>query len=176
MWRGMAANPGTYLLAVGLSAVFGAATVGVSQLLGMVTDRVVIPALTGDKGARADLGTAGLVLVAVAVVLAVGVAGRRIFAGVGYADIQAGHRRGVTRQYLRLPMSWHRAHPTGQLLANASSDVEAATGVFNPLPFALGVVVMILVAAVALFSIDTWLALTALTVLPLATLANVVFQ
>lgn len=176
MWRWMAANPGTYLLAVGLSAVFGAATVGVSQLLGMVTDRVVIPALTGDKGARADLGTAGLVLVAVAVVLAVGVAGRRIFAGVGYADIQAGHRRGVTRQYLRLPMSWHRAHPTGQLLANASSDVEAATGVFNPLPFALGVVVMILVAAVALFSIDTWLALTALTVLPLATLANVVFQ
>ena len=176
MWRGMAANPGTYLLAVGLSAVFGAATVGVSQLLGMVTDRVVIPALTGDKGARADLGTAGLVLVAVAVVLAVGVAGRRIFAGVGYADIQAGHRRGVTRQYLRLPMSWHRAHPTGQLLANASSDVEAATGVFNPLPFALGVVVMILVAAVALFSIDTWLALTALTVLPLATLANVIFQ
>ena len=176
MWRGMAANPGTYLLAVGLSAVFGAATVGVSQLLGMVTDRVVIPALTGDKGARADLGTAGLILVAVAVVLAVGVAGRRIFAGVGYADIQAGHRRGVTRQYLRLPMSWHRAHPTGQLLANASSDVEAATGVFNPLPFALGVVVMILVAAGALFSIDTWLALTALTVLPLATLANVVFQ
>src|SRR5665648_994825 len=176
MWRGMAANPGTYLLAVGLSAVFGAATVGVSQLLGMVTDRVVLPALTGDKGARADLGTAGLVLVAVAVVLAVGVAGRRIFAGVGYADIQAGHRRGVTRQYLRLPMSWHRAHPTGQLLANASSDVEAATGVFNPLPFALGVVVMILVAAVALFSIDTWLALTALTVLPLATVANVVFQ
>ena len=176
MWRGMAANPGTYLLAVGLSAVFGAATVGVSQLLGMVTDRVVIPALGGDKGARGDLGTAGLVLVAVAVVLALGVAGRRIFAGVGYADIQAGHRRGVTRQYLRLPMSWHRAHPTGQLLANASSDVEAATGVFNPLPFALGVVVMILVAAVALFSIDTWLALTALTVLPLATLANVVFQ
>jgi len=176
MWRGMAANPGTYLLAVGLSAVFGAATVGVSQLLGMVTDRVVIPALGGDKGARGDLGTAGLVLVAVAVVLALGVAGRRIFAGVGYADIQAGHRRGVTRQYLRLPMSWHRAHPTGQLLANASSDVEAATGVFNPLPFALGVVVMILVAAVALFSIDMWLALTALTVLPLATLANVVFQ
>ena len=176
MWRGMAANPGTYLLAVGLSAVFGAATVGVSQLLGMVTDRVAIPALAWDKGARGDLSTAGLVLVAVAVVLAVGVAGRRIFAGVGYADIQAGHRRGVTRQYLRLPMSWHRAHPTGQLLANASSDVEAATGVFNPLPFALGVVVMILVAAVALFSIDTWLALTALTVLPLATLANVVFQ
>lgn len=176
IWRGMAAHPRTYLLAVGLSALFGAATVAVSQVLGAVTDRVVIPALSGSQEARADVGSAGLVLAAVALVLAVGVAGRRIYAGIGYSDIQAGHRRAVTRQYLRLPMSWHRAHPTGQLLANASSDVEAATGVFNPLPFALGVVVMIVIAAVALFSIDGWLALTALTVLPLAIVANLVFQ
>ena len=172
----MAAHPGTYLLAVGLSAVFGATTVAVSQVLGQITDRVVIPALAGSAQARADLGSAGLILVGVAVVLALGVAGRRIFAGIGYAEIQADHRRGGTRQYLRLPMSFHRAHPTGQLLSNASADVEAATGVFNPLPFALGVVVMIAVAAVALFAVDPWLALTALTVLPLAVVANVVFQ
>ncbi len=176
VWRGMRSHPRTYVLAVGLSAIFGAATVAVSQVLGRITDTVVVPALAGDAAGRARLGLAGLALVAVALVLALGVAGRRIFAGIGYADIGAGHRRGVTRQYLRLPMSWHRAHPTGQLLANASSDVEAATGVFNPLPFALGVVVMIGVAAVALFSVDAWLALTALTVLPLAVLANVVFQ
>ena len=176
IWRGMAAHPRTYALAVGLSAVYGASTVAVSQVLGAVTDRVVIPALAGSVEARGDLDLAGWALVAVSVVLAVGVAGRRIFAGVGYSDIQADHRRGVTRQYLRLPMSFHRAHPTGQLLSNASADVEAATGVFNPLPFALGVVAMIVVAAVALFTVDAWLALTALTVLPLAVLANVVFQ
>ncbi len=176
MWRGMASHPRTYVLAVGLSAVFGAATVGVSRVLGAVTDRVVVPALEGDADARASIWTAGLVLAGVAVVLALGVAGRRIFAGIGYADIGADHRRGVTRQYLRLPLAWHRTHPTGQLLANASSDVEAATGVFNPLPFALGVVVMIAVAAVSLFTTDVWIAVTALTVLPLAVLANVVFQ
>lgn len=176
LWRGMRAHPVTYVLAVGLSGVFGAATVAVSQVLGEVTDRVVVPALAGDADARGDLGLAGLALVAVAVTLAVGVAGRRIFAGIGYSDIGADHRRGVTRQYLRLPLSWHRRHPTGQLLANASSDVEAATGVFNPLPFALGVVVMIVVAAVALFAVDAWIAVTALAVLPLAVLANVVFQ
>jgi len=176
VWRGMAAHPRTYVAAVGLSAVFGAATVAVSQVLGRVTDQVVVPALAGDADARARIGLAGLALVVVAVVLALGVAGRRIFAGIGYADIGADHRRGVTRQYVRLPMSWHRAHPAGQLLANASSDVEAATGVFNPLPFALGVVVMIVVAAVSLFLVDGWLAVTALTVLPLAVAANVVFQ
>ena len=176
IWRGMRAHPRTYVLAVGLSGVFGAATVAVSRVLGEVTDRVVVPALAGDAEARGDIGLAGLTLVAVAVTLAVGVAGRRIFAGIGYSDIGADHRRGVTRQYLRLPMSWHRRHPTGQLLANASSDVEAATGVFNPLPFALGVVVMIVVAAVALVAVDVWIAVTALAVLPIAVLANVVFQ
>ena len=176
MWRGIASQPRTYVLAIGTSAVFGASTVAISQVLGAVTDRVVVPALDGSAQARAQLWMAGLALLGVAVTLAVAVAGRRIFAGIGYAEIQADHRRGVTRQYLRLPMSWHRAHPTGQLLANASSDVEAATGVFNPLPFALGVVVMIVVAGFALFKVDVWLAVTALVVLPLAVVANLVFQ
>lgn len=176
IWRGIAANPWTYVAAIGVSALYGGLTVGISQVLGQVTDRVVVPALAGSDQARSLLPAAAWLMVAIAVALGVSVAGRRIFAGIGFAQIQAGHRRGVTRQYLRLPMSWHRAHPTGQLLANASADVEAATGVFNPLPFALGVVVMIGVAAAALFSVDLWLALTALVVLPLAVVANVVFQ
>lgn len=176
IWRGMSSQPRTYLLAVLTSAAFGALTVAVSQVLGRLTDDVVIPVVTGQEQSRSGVWGAGGVLLAVAVTLALSVAGRRIFAGIGYADIQADHRRAVTRQYLRLPMSWHRAHPTGQLLSNASADVEAATGVFNPLPFALGVVVMIGVAAVALFRVDVWLAATALVVLPLAVLANVVFQ
>lgn len=174
--RGIASQPRTYAWAIGTSAAFGALTVGVSQVLGQVTDRVVVPAVAGSPEALGSLWAAGLVLLAVALALALAVAGRRIFAGIGSSDIQADHRRAVTRQYLHLPMSWHRAHPTGQLLANASSDVEAATGVFDPLPFALGVVVMIAVAAVALLATDVWLAVTALAVLPLAVLANLVFQ
>lgn len=176
IWRGMRSQPRTYVLAVSVSALFGALTVGVSQALGWATDAVVVPALAGDGVARSRVWLAGLVILAVAVSLALAVAGRRIFAGIGYSDIQADHRRGVTRQYLRLPVSWHRRHPTGQLLSNASADVEAATGVFNPLPFALGVVAMIAVAAVALLRIDVWVALTALTVVPLAIAANFVFQ
>ena len=131
---------------------------------------------TSPRLNRRDLLRAGGVLAAVALTLALSVAGRRIWAGWGVAGIQADHRRGVTRQYLRLPMSWHRSHPTGQLLSNASADVEAATGVFNPIPFALGVVVMILVATVMLFSLDPWLATAALVVIPAAVAANIVFQ
>lgn len=176
MGRGIASQPRTYVLAIGTSAAFGALTVAVSRVLGWATDDVVVPAIAGDGVARDRIWLAGGVLALVAVSLAAAVAGRRIFAGMGVADQQAMHRRAVTRQYLRLPMGWHRRHPTGQLLSNASADVEAATGVFNPLPFALGVVVMIGVAAVALLSTDVWLAVAALAVLPAAVVANLVFQ
>lgn len=176
IWRGIRSEPWTYVLAIGTSALFGAATVAVSRVIGAVTDQVVIPALDGDSAAQSDIWMAGLALAAVALTLAISVAGRRIFAGRGVADLQAGHRNAVTRQYLQLPMSWLRAHPTGRLLANASADVEAATGVFNPMPFALGVVVMILVAGVMLVSVDLWLAAAAFVVIPLAVIANLVFQ
>jgi ABC-type multidrug transport system fused ATPase/permease subunit len=174
--RGIASQPRTYVLAIGTSALFGALTVAVSRVLGWATDEVVVPAIGGSEQAQGRIWLAGGVLALVAVTLALSVAGRRVWAGIGVSDQQAGFRRGVTRQYLRLPMSWHRRHPTGQLLSNASADVEAATGVFNPLPFALGVVVMIGVAAVALLTTDVWLALAALLVLPAAVVANLVFQ
>lgn len=165
----------TYVWAIGSSAAFGALTVTVSQVLGQVTDTMVVPALEGSAPAsRVWIG--GVVLALVGVALALAVAGRRIFAGIGVADLQVRNRRAVTRRYLELPMSWHRSHPTGQLLSNVSSDVEAATSAFTPLPFALGVCVMIVVAAVALLRIDLWLAIAALAVLPIAVLVNVVFQ
>ncbi|WP_425498970.1 ABC transporter ATP-binding protein [Oerskovia flava] len=174
--RGLRAEWRIYVLAIGSSALFGGVTVLMSQAIGQVTDSVVVPALAGDAEARSRIWVAGLVLAGIAVTLALTVAARRVFAGYGFANLQARHRTAVTHQYLRLPMSWHRAHPTGQLLSNANSDVEAATGVFNPLPFALGVVVMIVVAAVMLFRVDVWLACAALVVIPVAIVVNVVFQ
>ncbi len=174
--RGIAADPWVYVLAIGFSALFGAVTVAVSRAVGWATDAVVVPAIAGDAAARGRIWQTGLVLAAVALTLAVSVWGRRVWAGWGYVDVGALHRRRLASAYLRLPMSWHRAHPAGQLLAHASSDVEAATGVFNSVPFALGVVVMIVVATVMLLAIDPWLAAAALVVVPLTVAANVVFQ
>ncbi|MCP2266758.1 ABC transporter ATP-binding protein [Promicromonospora thailandica] len=176
MWRGMRAHPGLYVLAVGASGLFGALTVAVSRAVGWATDTVVVPAIAGDAAARDRIWLAGLVLGAVAVSLALSVAGRRIWAGYGVVAIQADHRTALTRQYLRLPASWHRAHPAGQLLNHTTSDTEAATGVFNPLPFALGVVVMIGVAVGMLLAVDPWLALAALAVIPITVAVNAVYQ
>ena len=174
--RALRAHPWVYTAAISISAVFGVATVAVSRVLGWATDEVVVPALDGDEAARGRIWLAGLIVVAVAITLAVSVALRRVFAGLGFALLQEDHRLAVTRQYLRLPLSWHRRHPAGQLLSNAGSDVEASTSVFNPLPFALGVLAMILVAAVQLFRTDVYLAVAALAALPLTLVANVVFQ
>ncbi|WP_460754605.1 ABC transporter ATP-binding protein [Myceligenerans cantabricum] len=176
MWRGMRAHPGTYVLAVAASALFGAMTVGVSRAVGWATDTVVVPAIAGDEDARGGIWVAGTLLGVVALTLALSVAGRRVWAGYGFANNIADHRSALTTQYLRLPVSWHRAHPAGQLLNHTTSDAEAANGVFNPLPFALGVVVMIATAMVMLFSIDTWLAVAALVIFPVTVVANTIYQ
>lgn len=174
--RGLRDEPKVYFWAIASSAFFGALTVLVARAVGWATDSVVIPALDGDADAQSRWWVAGLVLLVIAVTLALSVAGRRIIAGLGVANLQARHRTRVTRQYLRLPISWHRQHPAGQLLSNANSDVEAATGVFNPLPFALGVVVMLFVALGMLLSIDPWVTLAAFTILPIVIVVNAVFQ
>lgn len=174
--RGMRDEPVVYFWAVLSSGLFGALTVFVARAVGWVTDTVVLPALAGDVTAQGRWWVAGLLLLGIAVTLALSVAARRIVAGLGTANLQARHRTRVTRQYLRLPMSWHRQHPAGQLLSNANSDVEAATGVFNPLPFALGVVVMLFVAFGMLISVDPWITLAAFTIIPILIAVNAIFQ
>nr|WP_125777723.1 ABC transporter ATP-binding protein [Antribacter gilvus] len=176
MGRGIRAQPGLYVLAISASAAFGALTVGVSRAVGWATDAVVVPAIAGDPAARDRIWVAGLALAGVALTLALAVAGRRIWAGFGYVNNLADHRTLLTRQYLRLPVSWHRAHPAGQLLNHTTSDVEAANNLFNPLPFALGVVVMIGVAVGMLLATDPWLALAALIVVPVTVAVNAYYQ
>ena len=68
--------------------------------------------------------------------------------------MQAHDRRAVTRKYLDLPLEWHHRHPTGQLLSNANSDVEAAWGPIAPLPMAVGTVAMMVIAVVQMLLVD----------------------
>ena len=90
--------------------------------------------------------------------------------------MQAHTRRAVTRQYLSLPMEWHQRHPTGQLLSNAYSDVEAAWGPIAPLPMALGTVVMMAIAVVQMLFADVVLAMVGLLVFPAVVVANLAYQ
>ncbi|UFU04394.1 ABC transporter ATP-binding protein/permease [Ruania suaedae] len=174
--RGLRTQPRAFAIAIGASVGYGLAMVASGWALGQVTDRVIVPALSGGEVPTGAVWRAGLALLAIAAATAVGVALRRTFAGVAALGVQAGHRRAVTRQYLRLPMTWHRRHPAGQLLSNANADAETAGFVFGPLPFALGVVAMILVASGAMLAADPVLGAIGVSMLPVILLVNAVYR
>jgi ABC-type multidrug transport system fused ATPase/permease subunit len=73
-------------------------------------------------------------------------------------------------------MEWHQRHPTGQLLSNANSDVEAAWGPIAPLPMAVGTVAMMVIAVAQMLATDLVMALVGLLVFPLVIAVNLVFQ
>ncbi|GGP89648.1 multidrug ABC transporter ATP-binding protein [Actinomadura coerulea] len=176
LWVAVRAEPRVFALSVLASALYAAMTVGTAQVLGWTTGHVVLPAFdAGHTTAGALAGAAALIL-AVALMKALGVAGRRFYAGLMQYRLQASYRRAVTRQYLRLPLAWHHRHPTGQLLSNANADVEAVWAPIAPLPMAVGVVFMLLIAAVSILVTDVVVALVGFLVFPAVALINVVYQ
>ncbi|WP_214416884.1 ABC transporter ATP-binding protein [Sphaerisporangium fuscum] len=169
-------EPRIFTGAVLASSVYGVMTVGSSWALGWATEHAMLPAFREGKATTGVLVAAALLIVGVSVVKAAGVIGRRVLAGVMQYRMQARSRREVTRQYLRLPLAWHHRHPTGQLLSNASSDAEAAWAPLAPLPMAVGVVVMLVTAAVAILLTDPVLALVGFLIFPAIAVLNFVYQ
>ncbi|MGY1772350.1 ABC transporter ATP-binding protein [Blastococcus sp. SYSU D00813] len=169
-------QPGMFSLAVAASSLYGATTVASAYVIGGITDRVVLPAFDEGSTTGAALTLSAVVVLGVALLKIVGILGRRLFAGIMGYRLQADYRRRVTGQYLRLPLSWHQRHPTGQLLSNANSDVEAAWFFVSPLPFAVGAIVMIAITVGALLVTDPLLAVIGLVVFPAVFLVNVVYS
>jgi ABC-type multidrug transport system fused ATPase/permease subunit len=158
------------------SAAYGAGTAGGGWVLGRVTDAVLAPAFAAGRVTGEELLVATGSLALVGALTALGVVIRRVAAGVTMFRLQAHYRRAVTRQYLRLPLAWHHRHPTGRLLSNANADVEAMWQVMAPLPMAIGVLVMLVVAAGAMVAADPVLAVVGLLAVPALLWANAVYQ
>jgi ABC-type multidrug transport system fused ATPase/permease subunit len=176
LWTGIRAEPAVFAASMVGSALFGLATVWSAAVVGRVTEEVIAPAFAAGETTRAALLSAVWLLVGVATVKALSIALRRYFAGVMQFRLQARTRRRVTRQYLRLPLRWHQQHPTGELLSNANSDVEATWAPIAPMPMAFGVVVMLGVAVVSMLGADPVLGGVGLLVFPAVVVVNVVYQ
>lgn len=170
------AEKAVFTAAVLSSAVYGGMTVGSAWAFGWATENVVLPAFSTGSVTTGVLWTGVLLIMGAALLKAIGVAGRRILAGLMQYRMQARSRREVTKQYLRLPLAWHHRHPTGQLLSNASSDAEAAWAPLAPLPMAVGVVVMLVTAAVAMVLTDPALAAVGFLIFPAIAVLNLVYQ
>lgn len=176
LWVAMRTEPGVFIISVLGAALHAAVTVGSASILGHVTDTVILPAFEAGSTTAAALATAAALLFGVGVFKALGLGARRLFAGLMQFRMQARYRRDVSRKYLRLPLSWHHRHPTGQLLSNANADVEATWQPLAPLPMVIGSLVMLAVAAVVMVTTDPVLALVGFVIFPLVALINVVFQ
>lgn len=176
LWVAIKREPWIFTVSTIGSLLFGALTVADAWVLGWSTDHVVLPAFRdGEIGAGMLWAVLGL-FVGVAILRAVGIVARRLGAGVMQYRMQARTRRAVTRKYLTLPMEWHQRHPTGELLSNANSDVEAAWGPIAPLPMAVGTVAMMVIAMAQMLLADLVLAVVGLLVFPLVIATNVVYQ
>ncbi len=173
---GIRREPWVFTLSTLGSVLFGALTVADAWVLGWSTDNVVLPAFADGATTTGGLVAILALFVGVALLRAVGIVARRLGAGVMQYRLQAAHRREVTRQYLTLPMSWHQRHPTGELLSNANSDVEAAFSPIAPLPMAVGTLAMMIIAIVQMLFTDLAMAVVGLLVFPLVMVVNVVFQ
>ena len=174
--RGIRTEPSVFALSLLGSVAFAVITVVSAGVVGRVTETVITPAFeTGSTTTRALVGAAAL-LAGIALLKALAIVMRRLFGGIMQFRLQARDRRRVTRQYLRLPLSWHQRHPTGELLSNANADVEATWAPIAPMPMAIGVVVMLVIATGAMMVADPVLGVVGLLVFPLVLVVNIVYQ
>ena len=173
--RSIREEPRIFAVATLGASVFAATTVASAIVLGMVTDRAIIPSFDRGEPRRGALVGAVALLLGVAAVKSAGLVVRRVGASMMQTRLQATYRRRVTRQYLRLPLSWHHQHSTGELLSNAHSDIEAVFYPIAPLPFSVGVVVMLVIASAVLLLTDPVLAVVGFIVFPALAALNVSF-
>ena len=169
-------EPRIFVVSAVGSLLFAAATIAQAYVFGAVADRVIVPSLQRGQATRGGLALAFLAIMLVAFVKVVGIIGRRLGAGIMQYRMQAHYRRRVTRRYLELPFAWHQEHPTGELLSNANSDVEATWAPIAPFPFAVGVLLMLVVTLGLLFVTDPVLALVGSVVFPTIAAMTVLYS
>ncbi len=169
-------EPRIFSIALVGSVLFGSMTVGNAWVLGRVTKDLITPSFARGDVTAGALWSGAALIVTVSLLKAFGIVLRRLFGGVMVYRLEAKYRRRVTRQYLKLPMSWHHRHPTGQLLSNANADIESIWFPIAPLPMAIGVVVMLVVASVVLVLTDLALSMVGFVVFPLIIALNLLYQ
>jgi ATP-binding cassette, subfamily B, bacterial len=174
--RQVALHPKPFVVAVLGAMVYALGTVAQSWVLGQVVDRAVTPRFESGQLRAGVAVAAACAIVAVGLVKTVGIITRRIAATIVHANVQATLREGLAQRYHRLPLTWHHEHPAGELLSRAEGDLEAASEILSPLPFATGVLTMLGAAAVWLFLADPFLATLGLLVVPAILLLNLAFQ
>jgi ABC-type multidrug transport system fused ATPase/permease subunit len=161
----IATHPLPFAIAVTGATIYAGMTVGSTIVLGRITDRVLVPAFQGDISGGTVVW-AVVAIMAVGLIRAGGIILRRYFAGMTGSRMRMTLTNRVVDRYQALPLAYHRSRPTGELMAHAEADVQAAIEVIHPLPWSLAVVLLIVFATIALLVTDLFLAVIGIFVLP----------
>jgi ATP-binding cassette subfamily B protein len=173
LWRFISLHPVPFSAAVAGSALYALTSVVGADVLGRVTDRVITPSFSAHGHVRAStVWFYASLVVLVALLRGCGVVSRRYFAAMTARRSQVTLRGQVTDKYIEVPLEFHRAHPTGELMAHADIDVEASTEVVHPLPFSIGLFVLIFFSVIKLLLIDPVLTIVGLLLFPSMFLLN----
>jgi ABC-type multidrug transport system fused ATPase/permease subunit len=176
LWLGVREEPRVFAVSAVGSALFGGMTILQAYVFGYITSEVITPSIERGDARTATLVGAVLLIAGVATLKILGILARRLGAGVMQYRLQATYRRRVTRRYLELPLEWHQQHPTGELLSNANSDVEATWYPIAPFPFAVGVVFMLVSTLTLLLFTDPVLAIVGSVIFPAIAALTVVYS
>jgi ATP-binding cassette, subfamily B, bacterial len=165
LWSSIRTHPRPFALSVTGAVVFALMAVGGTVVLGRVTDDVILPAF--DEGVSGTaVAVAAAAIIGASLLRMAGVVLRRYFGQMTQRRMQATWFTRVTDRYLRVPLSWVEGRPAGQLLAHADADAERSTMALQPLPFSLGVIVLVVAATVQLAVVDPLLMLVGLALFP----------
>ena len=147
------------LLSIASALVWMAVVVVVPYVEKLVIDR----AIAGER--RELLGPLVGLLLAVGLIKALGVGGRRWFAFRLSYRAETDLRNRIFEHVQRLAFAFHDRTATGELMARASSDLSQVRLVFAMLPITIANLVMFVVVAVVLIVLDPVLgSVTVLTI------------
>jgi ABC-type multidrug transport system fused ATPase/permease subunit len=164
-------HPKPFLASVGGAVLFAIASILLADAIAKATNQVLLPAFTTGVEASEVWWAVGALML-FGCLRALGIMLRRYYSGVAGERVMATLRRQVSDRYRDLALQFHRETPTGELLAHMEADVKAAVDVFWPVPFATGVIVLVVLAMIQMLLVDPWLALVGALLFPALALMN----
>ncbi|HEY5875271.1 MAG TPA: ABC transporter transmembrane domain-containing protein, partial [Ilumatobacteraceae bacterium] len=136
-------HPALFFTAVGGAAVFALCTVASAWAVQWVIDEVIFPRFEEGTIPVGTVVTGAALVIGIGVLRAAGVVVRRTWAGKAQWRTAETMAAQVVDRLQAQPVRWHQVRPTGDLVARAGVDVDAAVAVMAPLPFASSTVLMI---------------------------------
>jgi ABC-type multidrug transport system fused ATPase/permease subunit len=155
-------HPWGYAAGVAGAVLFVSAIVASALVIGNIADHVIVPVLDGGEPAGGLLVPALLAVSGVAVWKAAGIVLRRAAAGWLQYRTKRDLRLQLVDHLLRLELSWYRRQSIGDLLAVSDSDVNEATFILAPLPYATGSLFLMIGTVGMILFIDPVMAVLAL--------------